>query len=60
MHQPMYEMLIRALQYKLHIGGPSDVPIEEVLLYVQNIPVSSNNQAMLNELSSIQRVSDQR
>lgn len=56
----MYEMLIRALQYKLHIGGPSDVPIEEVLLYVQNIPISSSNQAMLNELSAIQRISEQR
>jgi hypothetical protein len=53
----MYEMLIRALQFKLHIGGPADVPIEEVLLYVQKIPVSPNNKAILDELSAIQRIS---
>jgi hypothetical protein len=35
----MYEILVEALERKLKIGTDSDIPIEEVLIYIDNIPL---------------------
>ena len=43
----MYEILIRAMQFKLRIGSSNDIPVDEVLIYVENIPISKDNKAMI-------------
>lgn len=30
----MYAILVRAMQIKLRVGGPEDIPIDEVLIYL--------------------------
>lgn len=40
----MYEILVQALERKLKIGTNDDIPIEEVLIYIENIPLKFNAQ----------------
>ena len=42
-NQPMYEILIEAIERKLTIGSDNDIPIEEVVIYIENIPIVSQN-----------------
>lgn len=51
----MYEVLIEALERKLKIGTDDDIPIEEVLIYIENIPLKFNAQPSksLDELKII-------
>jgi hypothetical protein len=37
----MYTVLIESLERKLKIGTNNDIPIEEVLIYLENIPINS-------------------
>lgn len=34
------------MQIKLVIGGDNDIPIEETLIYIENIPLSKDHDAM--------------
>lgn len=34
------------MQLKLKIGTPEDIPIDEVLIYIENIPLSKDNPIM--------------
>ena len=61
-NQPMYEILIEAIERKLTIGSDNDIPIEEVVIYIENIPIVSQNgnskapiQA-LHELKTIEKL----
>lgn len=51
----MYEVLIEALERKLKIGTDDDIPIEQVLIYIENIPLKFNTQPSksLDELKII-------
>jgi hypothetical protein len=31
------------MQLKLNIGGDDDIPADEVLIYIENIPIPSSN-----------------
>ena len=42
-------MLIRGMQIKLKLGSERDIPIEEVLIYISNIPLGEDN-ALVREL----------
>ena len=42
-HEGMYAVLVKAMQMKLKLGSPKDIPIDEVLIYLENIPITSNN-----------------
>jgi hypothetical protein len=39
----MYQVLIDAMLMKLKLGSEDDIPIEEVLIYIENIPLSRDN-----------------
>ena len=36
----IYEVLVRAMEYKLKRGSDQDIPIDEVLIYIDKIPIS--------------------
>ena len=36
----IYEVLVRAMEYKLKLGSDQDIPIDEVLIYIDKIPIS--------------------
>jgi hypothetical protein len=40
----MYKILIEALKIKLKLGTDHDIPIKEVLIYIDNIPLPRNDQ----------------
>lgn len=58
-HEKMYEVLITAMQFKLRIGGSADIPIDEVLIYLENIPISTNNTPVIQQLQLIQSISEE-
>jgi hypothetical protein len=31
------------MEYKLKLGSDKDIPIDEVLIYIENIPISRDN-----------------
>ncbi len=33
----IYEVLIKSIQFKMRVGSPHDIPMDEVMIYVQNI-----------------------
>ena len=35
------------MQIKLILGGANDIPIEEMLIYIENIPLSKDNYVMV-------------
>lgn len=39
----MYNVLIDAMFLKLKVGTDNDIPIKEVLIYIENIPISKEN-----------------
>ena len=62
-NQEMYEILVEALERKLKIGTEKDIPIEEVLIYIENIPLKINNEEeegrhckALKELKSVEKI----
>ena len=54
----LYGVLVRAMTLKLRIGSEQDIPIDEVLIYIENIPLSSSNPIMqdLYDAAGQQRV----
>lgn len=46
------------MQIKLIIGGDNDIPIEETLIYIENIPLSKDHDAM-SELEIVQRINEE-
>jgi hypothetical protein len=46
------------MQIKLVIGGPNDIPIEEILIYIENIPLSRDNDLMA-ELETVQKIKEE-
>lgn len=46
------------MQIKLVIGGPKDIPIEEILIYIENIPLSRDNDLMA-ELETVQKIKEE-
>ena len=56
----MYAVLVKAMQLKLKIGSKDDIPIDEVLIYLENIPITShNNKQIIFELQQLQKISDE-
>ena len=59
----MYEILVEAIERKLKLGSDNDIPIEEVLIYIENIPITSkdpkNNEPIrpLIELKTVEKLS---
>ena len=44
-------MLVKAMQMKLRLGSEHDISIDEVLIYIENIPVGIHeNKEMIHEL----------
>lgn len=62
-NQDMYEILVEAIERKLKLGSDNDIPIEEVLIYIENIPITSkdpkNNEPIrpLIELKTVEKLS---
>jgi hypothetical protein len=57
-HESMYAVLVRAMQLKLRVGTSESIPIEEVLIYLENIPITSQyNRAIIEDLENIQKIS---
>ena len=40
-HESMYYVLIKAMQIKLKLGSDNDIPVDEVLIYIENIPIGN-------------------
>ena len=45
----IYEVLIRSVQFKIKLGTGRDVPLDEVMIYIQNIQLDENDE-ILDEL----------
>lgn len=46
------------MQMKLKIGSSHDIPLEEVMIYFENIPLSPNS-PVIDELNAVQRLSEE-
>ncbi len=42
----MYEVLVQAMLMKLKVGSDYDVPIDEVLIYIESIPLTDKSNLM--------------
>lgn len=40
-HESMYYVLIKAMQIKLKLGSDNDIPVDEVLIYIENIQIGN-------------------
>lgn len=40
-HESMYYVLVKAMQIKLKMGSENDIPVDEVLIYIENIPIAT-------------------
>lgn len=57
-NEQTYEVLVKAIQAKIKIGSDNDTPIDEVLIYIENIPLTSDNEIM-RELHVIEQISEE-
>lgn len=48
-------VLVRAMQMKLKLGSDNDIPLDEVMIYVENIPLSKNN-PVIEDLKTVERI----
>ena len=55
----MYAVLVKAMQFKIKIGSGNDIPVDEVLIYLKNIPIGSDNRQVIGELELVQRISEE-
>lgn len=55
----MYAVLVKAMQFKIRIGSGNDIPVDEVLIYLKNIPIGSDNKQVIAELELVQRISEE-
>ena len=46
------------MQLKLKLGSPNDIPIDEVLIYISNIPLDPSSQVMA-ELAVMEQVREE-
>jgi hypothetical protein len=47
------------MQFKIKIGSGNDIPVDEVLIYLKNIPIGSENRQVIGELELVQRISEE-
>jgi hypothetical protein len=57
-NEEMYEVLMKGMQIKLKLGSQKDIPISEVLIYIENIPFGSDN-PISKELKILQRINEE-
>lgn len=56
----MYGVLVKAMQIKMKVGSDNDIPIDDVLIYLENIPITSNqSKEIINDLEMIQKISEE-
>lgn len=59
-HESMYGVLVKAMQIKMKVGSDNDIPIDDVLIYLENIPITSNqSKEIINDLEMIQKISEE-
>ena len=46
------------MQNKLKLGSDNDIPLDEVMIYVENIPLTKNN-PIIDELQTIQKINEE-
>ena len=51
-------MLVKGMQNKLKLGSNNDIPLDEVMIYVENIPLTKNN-PIIEELQTIQKINEE-
>ena len=51
----MYSVLVDAMTIKLMVGTDDDIPLSEILIYIENIPIEKNND-VLNKLTTISAI----
>lgn len=57
-NEGIYVVLVRAMQMKLKLGSDNDIPLDEVMIYVENIPLSKNN-PVIEELKTVERINEE-
>ncbi len=57
-NEGIYEVLVRGMQTKLKLGSSNDIPLEEVMIYVENIPLTKNN-PIIEQLKTIQKINEE-
>jgi hypothetical protein len=57
-NEQTYEVLVKAIQSKIKIGSGDDTPIDEVLIYIENIPIDKEKE-MMRELEVIKRIGEE-
>lgn len=43
---------------KLKLGSDNDIPLDEVMIYVENIPLSKNN-PVIEDLKTVERINEE-
>lgn len=56
-NQHMYEVLVEAMTFKLMVGTQNDIPLKEVLIYIENVPMNKNRE-ILSKLNFISDIDD--
>lgn len=56
-HQDMYKILVEAMTYKMMIGTDNDIPLSEIIIYIQNVPLERNNE-MFSKLTVIHEIDE--
>jgi len=54
--EKLYEVLIKAIMTKMKVGSSCDTPIEEILVYIENIPFPIHNEVIMTNLEYIQEI----
>jgi hypothetical protein len=57
-NEEMYEVLMKGMQIKLKLGSQKDIPISEVLIYIENIPFGTDN-PLAKELNILKRINEE-
>jgi hypothetical protein len=57
-NEGIYVVLVRAMQMKLKLGSENDIPLDEVMIYVENIPLSKNN-PIIDDLKIVERINEE-
>lgn len=45
-NQEMYCVLVDAMTLKMKVGTENDIPLDEILIYIENIPLQKNNNVL--------------
>lgn len=53
----MYKILVEAMTYKMMIGTENDIPLSEIIIYIQNVPLEKNNE-MFSKLTVIHEIDE--